>query len=251
MIKAIIVDDEPFNRELLAAKLALFAPDLQVAARCANGLEGLAAIEKHRPELVLLDVEMPVMDGLEMLRRCPVPDFEVVFITAFDRYAISAIKLSALDYLLKPVNSNELEAALARFREKRRRAEAEKPAAKIQNALDNFSQKGQPDAFKLAVSTLEGTFFFKLEEIVRCEGEENYTRLFFQNRKPLLASKTLREYEDLLSGHGFLRVHKSHLVNRRFVKNLLPERRLLLIDGLEVEVAKRRVAEVRAWAGND
>ena len=248
MIQTIIIDDEPFNREFLKAKLAALAPDVQVLGLCENGLSGLSAIEKTCPELVFLDVEMPVMNGLDMLRQIVAPDFEVIFITSFDQYAISAIKLSALDYLLKPVSSEELLAALARFRAKRSKALSEKPAARIQNALDNFAQKQAPEAFKLAVATVDGTFFYKLEEVVRCQGEENYTRIFFSQKKPVLASKTLREYEDLLAGHGFLRIHKSHLVNRRFVKNILPDRRLLLTEGTELDIAKRRLAEVKRWA---
>ena len=249
MIQTIIIDDEPFNRELLEAKLATLAPDVEVLARCENGFAGLAAIEKHRPELVFLDVEMPELDGLDMLRQIAAPDFEVIFITSFDQYAISAIKLSALDYLLKPIRSEELIAALARFREKKQKAASEKPAARIQNVIDNFSRKQAPEAFKLAVATVEGTFFYKLEDIVRCKGEENYTRLFFSKQKPVLASKTLREYEELLAAHGFLRIHKSHLVNRLFVKKVFPIRRLLLTDGTELEIAKRRLAGVKEWAG--
>jgi len=249
MIRTIIIDDEPFNRELLHAKLRALAPDMQVLAQCENGLTGLAAIEKHRPELVFLDVEMPLMNGLDMLRKISAPAFEVIFITAFNQYAINAIKLSALDYLLKPIDSTELLAALARYRKKRQKALSEAPAARIQNVLENFSQKQLPDAFKLAVASVEGTFFYKLEDVLRCQGKENYTWLFFREQKPVLASKTLREYEVLLTAHGFLRIHKSHLVNRRFVKNILPERRLLLTDGTELEIAKRRLAEVKAWIG--
>lgn len=248
MIQTIIIDDEPFNREFLKAKLAALAPRVQVLALCENGLAGLAAIEKYRPQLVFLDVEMPVMNGLDMLRQIDAPDFEVIFITSFDQYAINAIKLSALDYLLKPVHSGELIAALARFEAKWAKAAPENQKARIQNALDNFSQKQQAtEAFKLAVATLDGTFFYKLEELVRCQGEENYTRIFFSQKKPMLASKTLREYEELLTGHGFLRIHKSHLVNRRFVKSILPDRRLLLKDGTELEIAKRRLGEVKEW----
>ena len=250
MIRTIIIDDERFNRELLEAKLAALAPDVQVLARCENGLTGLTAIETHRPELVFLDVEMPRLNGLDMLRQIAAPDFEVIFITSFDQYAISAIKLSALDYLLKPVRSEELVAAIARFRGKRQKPVSETPGARIQNALENFSQKQTPAAFKLAVATVEGTSFYKLEDVVRCQGEENYTRLFFNKKKPVLASKTLREYEELLVPYGFLRIHKSHLINRRFVKNILPLRRLLLLDSTEVEIAKRRLSEVKAWVQN-
>lgn len=241
-IKAIIVEDELFNREQLLFKLKNNFPEIHILASCENGAEALEAIRIHRPELVFLDVEMPVMNGFEMLKKSERKDFEIIFITAFDNYAINAIRFSALDYLLKPVQTEELGAAIQRFHIKKKLEDNAAP--RIDNFIQNLERQ-QPKDFKLAIATTEGTFFFKTEEIIRCEGFSNYTQIKLASKKTLMTSKTLKEYEEVLEDHNFIRVHKSHLVNQKYIKGIQAERFLLLEDGSRVEVSKRRFQEVK------
>jgi two-component system LytT family response regulator len=241
-IKTLIVEDDPFAAAQLRMLIQDRHPRLHVLATCADGLEGLRAIEALKPDLVFTDVEMPNLNGLEMLRRIEKPEFEVIFITSFDKYAIGALRLSALDYLLKPVDPAELGAAVAHFFEKR--AARLRSEGMIQNFLHNMSA-GEHGQQRLAVATTEGTHFIPLAELLRVEAMSNYARLFVRGAKPLLVSKTLKELEESLPANLFLRVHKSHLVNVLHIKNLLPEQRLGLSNGDVVEVARRRWAEVQ------
>jgi two-component system LytT family response regulator len=245
-IRALIVEDDPFA----AAQLRLLLQErhryLQVLATCADGLEGLKAIESLKPELVFTDVEMPNLDGLEMLRRLDKPAFEVVFITSFDKYAIGALRLSALDYLLKPVNPTELDATVANYLKKR--DSKLRNEGIIQNFLHNMDT-GEYAQQRLAVATNEGTHFVPLADLFRIEAESNYARIFARNSKPILVSKTLKDLEESLPANLFLRIHKSHLVNLLHIKNLLPEQRLGLSNGDVLDVSRRRWAEVQKAVG--
>jgi two-component system, LytTR family, response regulator len=242
LIKTIIVEDDPFAATQMRMLLQDRHPRLRVLATCADGLEGLRAIQTLKPDLVFTDVEMPHLDGLEMLRRLEKPDFEVVFITSFDKYAIGALRLSALDYLLKPVNPAELDAAVNHFFQKI--ATKLRSEGIIQNFLHNMST-GEHAQQRLAVATTEGTHFVPLNDLLRVEAMSNYSRIFVRNGKPILVSKTLKDLEESLPANIFLRVHKSHLVNLLHIKNLLPEQRLGLSNGDVVEVSRRRWAEVQ------
>ncbi|MEO8149936.1 MAG: LytTR family DNA-binding domain-containing protein [Bacteroidia bacterium] len=241
-VTAIIVDDEKFNREQLQIKLSKYYPDMIITAMCENGLEAAKAVDKFKPDLVFLDIEMPVMNGFDFLQQFKEPGFEVIFITAYDQYAIKAIKFSALDYLLKPLDTDELQVAVNRFLDKRKRGIDNKSL--IENFIRNLNTEKKSE-YRLALNTTEGTYFLKTEEIIRCEADSNYTKFFLNKRKNMITSKTLKEYEDMLGEHNFLRVHKSHLVNRKFIKSLSNDGFVILNDDSRVEVSRRRYSEVK------
>lgn len=245
-IRTLIVEDDPFAATQLRLLLQDRHPRLHVLATCRDGQEGFEAIQNLKPDLVFSDVEMPNLDGLEMLRKLEKPEFEVVFVTAFDKYAIGALRLSALDYLLKPLNPEELDLTVAHFFKKR--------AAKlhsegiIQNFLHNMST-GENAQQRLAVATTEGTHFVPLADLFRVEAMSNYARIFSRDSKPIMVSKTLKDLEEALPSNIFLRIHKSHLVNLLHIKSLLPEQRIGLSNGDVLEVSRRRWAEVQRAVG--
>lgn len=242
-VRVLIVEDDPFAATQLRMLIQDKHPQFRIVATCANGLEGLQAIQQLTPELVLTDVEMPELNGLEMLKRVESPDFEVVFITSFDKYAISALRLSALDYLLKPVNPEELEATLHQFLRKKK--EKQRSEGIIQNFLHNMNSGENASAQRLAVATSEGTHFIPLAELLRIEALSNYAKIIVKNSKPITVSKTLKDLEETLPANMFLRIHKSHLVNLLHIKNLLPDQKLSLTNGDVLEVARRRWPEVQ------
>jgi two-component system LytT family response regulator len=181
------------------------------------------------------------MTGIELLRKLSHIDFNIIFTTAYDEYAIDAIRFSALDYLLKPIDADELRAAVDKFMMREVVHMGQK--AIYGNLMHNLNVKDKRD-FKLALSTTEGTYFFNPEEIIRLEGENNYTKFFFTNKKNLVISRTLKEYEELLNAHGFIRTHKSHLINKRHVVTYDKDGMLTMKDTSKVEISRRRKEEV-------
>lgn len=239
MFKAIIIDDEAFNRLQLRFELEGFAAEVNIMAEAANGKEGLCEIEKHQPDLVFLDVEMPEMNGFEMLENISKPTFHTIFTTAFDKYAIKAIRFAALDYLLKPIKSDELTAALARFKILK---EADFDLSKN---YQNLAQSIKNQTFKLSINTSEGILYFAPEEILFLEGQGNYTKFYFTTKKSLLSSFNLKYYEDILSDCKFIRIHKSLLINKMHVEKTQGSFIFLKNHAAPLEIAKRRISEVK------
>lgn len=236
-IRAIIIDDEAGNRENLQRMLERHCGNVQVQAVAASAIEGIDAISTHSPDLVFLDIEMPHANGFELLENLPRIDFEVIFVTAFDHYAIRAIKFCALDYLLKPIDLLELKVAVEKVSEKLLKArENESMEIFIQNRRNPQQVK------KIALPTADKVDFVAVNEIVRCQGESNYTHIFLANGKKILVSRTLKEYEELLSEYNFLRVHQSHLVNVTEVKTYVKRDGgyIVMSDGAEVSVSKQK-----------
>jgi two-component system, LytTR family, response regulator len=244
MIRILIVDDEPSARSVLQKLIEKHIPGQKEIMTCATPEAALEAIAAFNPTLLMLDIEMPHMNGFDLLNQVGHWDFDVIFTTAYDKYAIKAIRFSALDYLLKPVDILDLQNAISRHIVKRESTPQVQEQVQLVGNLINNLKQSSADAFKLAISTSEGIFFFNPAEIIRCEGESNYTRFYFENRKPLLVSRTMKEYEEILIDHDFLRVHKSHLVNRRFVKYLDKADLLWLTDGSHIAVSRRKKEEV-------
>ncbi|HET6724078.1 MAG TPA: LytTR family DNA-binding domain-containing protein, partial [Chitinophagaceae bacterium] len=209
---------------------------------CNSPEDALNIIQEWQPNLLMLDIEMPNMNGFDLLNRVGNSGFDVVFTTAYDKYAIKAIRFSALDYLLKPVDIAELQNAINKHIIKKFQPPQEQQML-VSNLINNLQQKDQT-GFKLALSTTEGVFFFIPSEIIRLEGESNYTRFHFASQKPMLVSRTLKEYEEILAEHDFIRAHKSHLVNKKFVKHLDKEGLLWLTDGSHIIVSRRKKEEV-------
>lgn len=211
MRKALIIDDENRTRELIAKMIDSFGFDLETFPIGENVQSGIAAIESLRPDIVFLDIQMPDGTGFDLLKSVQNINFEVVFITAHEEFAIKAIKFSALDYLLKPIDPTELREAT----EKAMKAIEDKRYEQQFEALQNNIQPTQKK--RLVLKTQESVHVVELEEIIRCEADRNYTSFFLTGGKKILVSKTLKDYEILLSSFHFLRVQQSHLINLNFV----------------------------------
>lgn len=243
MTKILIVDDEPAASNILKMLIERHIGFPKEIKTCNSPEEALQLIPEWKPNLLMLDIEMPNLNGFDLLNRVANWDFDVIFTTAYDKYAIKAIRFSALDYLLKPIDIPELQNAINKHIIKKEVQQAKGQEQLVSNLINNLQQK-DPSGFKLALSTTEGVFFFDPKEIIRLEGESNYTRFYFSSHKPMLVSKTMKEYEEILGDHDFLRVHKSHLVNKKFVKHLDKEGLLWLNDGSHIIVSRRKKDEV-------
>jgi len=244
-IKALIIDDDPFMHELLRDKLAHYLPEVALLATASSGTEGLEMIKIHQPDLVFLDVEMTDMTGFEMLSRLEDLSFETIFITSYSHYAIKAIRFNALDYLVKPIDLGELKGAIKRF--KNREGTKGSPE-KIKQALINLNTRRDGDKV-LVLQTQEGEVRLVLRDIVRIEGERNYSYIYLANEKRKLTTKTLGELEELLADKGFFRCHKSHLVNREHIQSLPTSFAVFLPNGFEVPIARRKREAFKAWYG--
>lgn len=212
MIKILIIDDEKRTRDLISKMILSFGYPVQTITEGESVATGIAAIEKHKPDLVLLDIQMPDGTGFDVIKGVKSKEFEVIFITAHEEFAIKAIRFSALDYILKPVDPDELHSAL----ERAMNALKTKPATNQYEALQYNTQPSQKR--RLVLKTQESVFVVELDNIIRCEADRNYTTFFLDSGNKIFVSKTLKEYEMLLSGHQFLRVQQSHLINLNFVE---------------------------------
>lgn len=216
MLTAIVIDDEINGRIALKQKLHDYCPTVKVVAEAENGREGIEMIQKHQPQLVFLDIEMPEMDGFAMLANIADKKFHLVFTTAYDQYAIKAIKYAAFDYLLKPIDIDELVMTIERL--------AGQPSADITSKkLETLGQNllTKPLLNKIAIPTSEGLLFFDISQIVRLEAQSNYTMIYFDDQSKLMASRTLKEFEDILPSTTFFRIHNSHMINLHFIKKYI------------------------------
>jgi two-component system LytT family response regulator len=235
-MRAIIVDDEKHCRKGLNIMLDKYCEDIQVAALCASGREGIEAIRQHHPDLVFLDIEMPGMNGFEMLEQCTNHDFEIIFTTAYNEYAIQAIRHSALDYLLKPVDTDELIRALERARQ----AKNINPGNRVTELLNLLSAK--KDSGQIALPTIEGLMMININDILYCESESAYTKFFMTDKKCITISKVLKDAEELLSGKGFFRVHNSYLINMKYVNRYIRGNggEVVMTDGKNIPVSRTK-----------
>lgn len=209
MIKAILVDDEVYCLETLSMLLEDYCPQVTILDQCRSAKKGLEAIEKNRPDILFLDIEMPIMSGFEMLEQFSEIPFAIVFTTSFDQYAIKAIRFSALDYLLKPIDPNELVSAVKKVQEQRHLPMAEQFQMLIKQVNGKISTFN-----KIAVPTSEGYELIPAEQVMYCEADDNYTYLYLKNKSKIIACRTLKDMEEQLQDFPFfLRVHHSYLVN--------------------------------------
>ena len=235
-IKAIIIDDEPFCCETIATFLESI-DDIQIMAQCSNGLEGIEAIQKYKPDVVFLDVEMPKMSGFEMLQKLSSIEFEIIFTTSYDQYALKAIHLSAIDYLLKPIDEEELLCAVEKVRRRKNNP--------ISQQLEILMQKlSEPKSkiSKIALPTMDGLEMISIDSIVYCESDSNYTIVHPKNVAKIVVSKTLKEIEELLQDYSFVRVHRCFLVNINEVEKYKKGEGgyLILSNGTSVDVSKNK-----------
>ncbi|MFT3933909.1 MAG: LytTR family DNA-binding domain-containing protein [Chitinophagaceae bacterium] len=241
MINVIIIEDEENSRKLLTGMLEEHFKNIRVLAVCSNNTEAKAAIERLQPDLVISDVELGNETVFSMLQQLKEINFEILFTTGHDKYAIKAIKFAALDYLVKPFGEEELAIAIAQYEQKQQK----KQATQQFDALFHNLKLYQSDQKKIALPTFTGLTVFPVKDIIHCQAEVNYTQFFFTDGKKLLAIKTLKEYEELLDDSGFIRVHKSHLINVHHVKSYTRGEggTVTMSDGTTIDVSRRKKDE--------
>ncbi len=235
MIRTLIIDDEKNNRQLIADLLQKHFPHVSVIGEADGVASGLKSIRQLTPDLVLLDIRMEDGDAFDLLNQIGNINFKIIFITAYEEYALKAIKFSALDYLLKPVLLDELKSAIGK---------AEKQILKDLNIqLTELSNNLQTNQHKrIVLRTAEKLQLIPVKEIIRCAAERNYCMFFLENGKKIIASCPVKDFEDMLSEQGFFRIHKSHLVNLSFVDSYIKADggSVVLTDGTELPVAMRK-----------
>ena len=237
MIKAMIVDDEQSSIDLLQWLTEQYCPDISSIRSARSVQEAIPLIRAFKPDILFLDIQMPHQSGFDLLTTIDHWEFEVIFTTAYNEFAIQAIRFSALDYLLKPVDEAELRKAVERYKAKKIYA----PAGQLlfRNFIQNIAHRNR-EQFKLALAGTAEVKYVELDEIIRLQAESNYTHIHLIGKKVFVSAKTLKEYDEILQGHRFLRVHKSHLVNPAHIESYDKQGLLLMSDGVQVEVARRK-----------
>ncbi len=214
MLKAILIDDEPNCLKMLEWELQNSCPNVEILELCDSGKAGLKAIRQHKPDVVFLDVDMPYMNGFEMLELLEDIDFEVIFTTAYDEYAVKAFKINAIDYLLKPIDEDELLAAVQKASTKIEMQQQLPRNTSVERPIKNIIRK-------IALPTFEGLVFAEVDKIIYCQSDNNYTKIFLKGDKDLFISKTLKEMEEVLGNYHFFRVHNSFVVNLNEIKHYI------------------------------
>ncbi len=237
MIKAIIIDDEMHCRKTLGILLKEYCPDVQVMEQCDNGEAGIEAINELKPDLVFLDIEMPRMNGFEMLEQFSEISFAVIFTTGYDQYAIKAFHFSALDYLLKPIDHEELRKAVLKV--------SRQVLHPLPQQLEILLQKihHQPSGInKIALPTMEGLQMVPVDSIISCASDRNYTAVLLKSKQKIIVSKILKDIEEMLEEHSFLRVHHSYIVNLNEISKYVKGEGgyLVMSDGSSVDVSRSR-----------
>ncbi|MEP6712258.1 MAG: LytTR family DNA-binding domain-containing protein [Ferruginibacter sp.] len=213
MLKAIIIDDEPDNVKLLALQLKMYCPQVQVLAECTESEEGYSKIKELQPDLVFLDIEMPIINGFQLLEKIGNINFSLVFVTAYDQFAVKAFRFSALDYLLKPIDGKDLKAAVEKAENRLW------PQTQQLNLLKQQLQNGDkvlPD--KIALPYQNGVTFAEIKNVVYCESDNNYTRIHTVDGNQYMVAKTLGDIQEVLEERNFLRVHRQYLINLNHIK---------------------------------
>ncbi|MBL7729144.1 MAG: response regulator transcription factor [Dinghuibacter sp.] len=229
MIRTLMIEDDPIFAQLLAKKIAAVAPEVELLETCGSATEALGRIDALQPQLVLLDVEMPEMNGFELLNHVPQINFDIIFITAYEAFAYKAFKYAAIDFIVKPCNNDELKQAIEKILKKQLEAVAME----------------KPRLTKIPLPASDGLLFIDVNDIIRCESERNYTHIHLAGKQKILVSKNLREIEDLLAGNNFFRLHHSHLVNLNHINRYVRSDGgyVVLSDSSEVVIARSRKDE--------
>jgi two-component system LytT family response regulator len=243
-IKAIIVDDEQHCIDALQTMLAKKCPEVTVLGGVNSVKAAKELIDEVHPDVVFLDVEMPHQNGFELLKLFDKINFDIIFTTAYEQYALKAIKFNALDYLLKPFSVKELQDAVQKCVNRKNVQQPETGTSPLDVFLQNMKTLHQTHK-KIALPTINGLVFMPVQNIVRCESTGNYTRIFFTDKKNLMVSRPLKEFEELLTDVDFFRVHNSHLINLQQMQSYIQGEGgfALMSDGTQVEVSRRRKAD--------
>ncbi|WEK37062.1 MAG: LytTR family DNA-binding domain-containing protein [Candidatus Pseudobacter hemicellulosilyticus] len=239
MIKAIIIEDEQHCVQRLQGLLQQQAPlAVRVVAVAGSVAEGLQAIREHRPQLVFLDIQLQEQTAFDLLGQLEQKDFEIIFTTAYDQYAVPAFRFSALDYLLKPIDPDQLQEALTRITG---RQQDHHTAARLDALLHNLKDL-QGATKKICVPVMNGLVFVQVSDIIRCQSQVNYTTFYLKDGQTMVVAKTLKEFEGMLNDYNFFRVHNSHLVNIAYIKSYNKGKGgyVVMSDDSEVEVSSRR-----------
>ena len=236
MITATIVDDEPFCCESLATLLERYCPDVKILDICYSAMDALQSIKEKKPQILFLDIEMPHINGFELLEKLSAIEFKLIFTTSYDQYALKAIHFSALDYLLKPIDREELQKAVHK---------AINTCNPLPQQIEILLQKMHHPTIginKIAIPTMEGLQMIFVENIISCNADSNYTILFLKNNQKITASRTLKEIEEMLEDYSFARVHHSYLVNLNEVEKYIRGEGgyLLMSDKTTVDVSRSR-----------
>ncbi|WP_375448325.1 LytR/AlgR family response regulator transcription factor [uncultured Fibrella sp.] len=247
MLRAVIIDDEPNAVGLLSLRLTQNCPHIDVVATCTNSQKGVQAILDHRPELVFLDIEMPQMNGFEVLEAVAGVPFSLVFVTAYDKFALKAFRYSAVDYLLKPIDTQELIQAVQRV-EKSQKTVPEQ----IEHLKGQLSSQAKNLPDRIALPYQNGVAFVHLKDILYCESDDNYTKFYLADGQPYLATKSLRDIQELLEERDFLRVHRQYLINLNHIKKFVKgEGNYLVMSNMQAipvsRTQKDRLMERFGW----
>jgi two-component system LytT family response regulator len=245
MFTTLIVDDEAHARESLSKMLSFNYPDIQVLGTASSADDAYEKIIKLNPDLLFLDIEMPNGTGFDLLTRFAKPTFKVIFVTGFDQYALNAIKFSALDYLLKPINAKELKEAVEKAISQ---LSNQKGLGDLKNLLSTL-QNPRSRKNKLAIPTQQGLEMIEIQEIIRCEAANGYTIIHLQKDKPILSSRDLKTYQELLEDYDFFRIHDSHLIAHLHVQKVLNEDGGVVVMSNEIKlpIARRRKSDFLEW----
>lgn len=237
-IKAVIIDDEVNARQALKNLLEFYCPEINLIGEADGVHSGIELIGQTNPQLVFLDIRMPDGTGFDLLRRFKKIPFKLIFVTAYDHYAMNAIKLSAVDYLLKPVNPIDLNYALEKAFSQIEMDE--QLAQRIETVEENIEQL--PKNRKIILNTASNMYVLRLDNIVRFESDENYTKVHLSDKQVIMVTRTLKDFDEMLNDSGFCRVHNSHIVNLNYVASL--EKgvigQVVLLDGIKVPISSRR-----------
>jgi len=238
MLKLVIIDDIKNAREVLESLVKKYFTGIEVVGMADGVLAGVQLIKQHKPHIVLLDIQMKDGTGFDLINKCKPVDFHVIFISAYEEHALKAFKFSALDYILKPINSDELVEAI------KKAENAANSSLKPQSVdvLETNYNTENKEAKKIVLKTLDSIYALSIKDIVRCESEVNYTHFFLSDGKKILISKPLKEYDDLLSGYGFFRTHQSHLINLDYFERYKKTDGgfAILKDGTSIPVSSRK-----------
>jgi len=239
MIKAVIVDDAPEARQSLFADIQRWCPEVEIVTMAGSMKEGLAMLRQHQPDVVFLDIQLGDGDGFTLLEQLGETETQVIFTTGLDSEGIRAIKFSALDYLLKPVDPDELTNAVAKLKEARKNQSL---SENIKLLAEHLNTNGTAAVRRLALNSADKVQIVRVDEIIRCESERNYTTFFLKGGKQIVVTRTLKEYEELLEPLGFVRIHHSHLINLEYLKEFIKADGgyTIMSDGAHVPVSVRK-----------
>ena len=249
MYKCILIDDEEPSIKTLKIIIENYCNnELEIVGTAGTIEEAYAAINDKKPDIIFLDIEMPRGSGFDLLEKFTNPTFEVIFTTGFDQYAITAIKFSALDYLLKPINIEELREAIQKAKD---RIEGKNTQQNLKFLIQNLKNP-RDKANKIPLPILNGLQFVTISSIIYCEADEDYTYVYMNDGSKITVSKSIKEFEDLLLEYDFFRIHHSFLINRHYIKRYIKGEggTILTEQGVELSVSRRRKTEFLAWLSN-